>query len=167
MIAQHAKRIGLQIDVVEQERTLMEKRRDGNELQTILWANDGTDMIYSFPPHALPIRPDNFIGPEIGKWYASNGATGTKPEDPQMLKALELFRGAFGLETEGRINAEKEIWKILVEEAYSIGTVGLSPAVMGVRVVKNTMGNQPARIFNGSSTLSPAQARPETYYFKR
>ena len=37
---------------------------------------------------------------------------------------------------------------------------------MGVRVVKNTMGNQPSRIFNGASTLLPAQARPEIYFFK-
>jgi len=166
MISQHVKAIGIQIDVVEQERTLMERRRDGNELQTILWANDGTDMIYSFPPHALPIRPDNFIAPEIGKWYASNGAAGTKPEDPQMLKALELFRGAFGLEMEGRINAAKEIWKILAEEAYSIGTVGLSPAVMGVRIVKNNLGNIPARQMNAFHCRTPGSSHPPTYFFK-
>ena len=58
MIAQHVKKIGIQIDVLEQERTLMERRRDGNELQMVIWANDGSELIYSYPPHALPIRPD-------------------------------------------------------------------------------------------------------------
>jgi hypothetical protein len=37
---------------------------------------------------------------------------------------------------------------------------------MGVQVVKNNLGNQPGRIVSGSSTLFPAQARPETYFFK-
>ena len=65
MIAQHLKRIGIQIDVVEQERTLMERRRDGNELQTVLWANDGSEMLYSFPPHALPMRPGRLHGEPV------------------------------------------------------------------------------------------------------
>ena len=30
----------------------------------------------------------------------------------------------------------KEIWKIIVEQTWSIGTVGQSPAFMGVRLVK-------------------------------
>ena len=61
-----------------------------------------------------------------------------------MLKALDMFRAAFGQDDAERIKTAKEIWKILVEETYSIGTVGLSPAVMGVRVVKNNVGNMPS-----------------------
>ena len=78
-----------------------------------------------------------------------------KPEDPQLLKALDLFRSGPGLEEAERIKQIQEIWKILAEEAYSIGTVGLSPAVMGVRIVKNNVGNSRP----GSSTVSTA-ARP-------
>jgi peptide/nickel transport system substrate-binding protein len=166
MVAQHVKKIGIQIDMVEQERTLMEKRRDGNDLQMVIWQNDGSEQIYSYPPHALPIRPDVFMGPEIGKWYASNGAQGTKPEDAQMLKALDMFRGAFGQETAERTQTAKEIWKLLVEETYSIGTVGLSPAVMGIRVAKNTLGNIPARQMNAMHCRTPCSSHPPTYFFK-
>jgi peptide/nickel transport system substrate-binding protein len=166
MIAQHLKRIGIQIDVLEQERTLMERRRDGNELQTVLWANDGSEMIYSFPPHALPMRPDVFMGPLYGRWYASGGSQGKKPEDPQMLKALETYRAAFGLPDAERVNAAKEIWKILVEETYSIGTVGLSPAVMGVRIVKNNLGNVPSRQMNAMHCRTPCSSHPTTLFFK-
>jgi peptide/nickel transport system substrate-binding protein len=166
MMAQHVKKIGIQLDVVEQERTLVERRRDGNELQTVLWQNDGSEMLYSYPPHALPIRPDVWMGPEIGRWYASGGSQGTKPEDPQLLKALEMFRGAFALPDAERISTAKEIWKLLVEEAYSIGTVGLSPAVMGVRIVKNTMGNVPSRQMNAMHCRTPCSSHPPTLYFK-
>jgi hypothetical protein len=123
-------------------------------------------MLYAFPPHALPVRPDNFMGPLIGRWFASGGSQGKAPEDPQMAKALELFRGASGLDDDGRINSAKEIWKILVEETYSIGTVGLSPAVMGVRIVKNNMGNVPERQMNAFHCRTPCSSHPPTFYFK-
>jgi peptide/nickel transport system substrate-binding protein len=166
MMAQHLKKIGIDLNVVEQERTLVERRRDGNELQTVLWQNDGSEMIYSYPPHALPVRPDVWLGPEIGRWYASGGSQGTKPEDPQMVKVLEMFRGAFALPDAERVNTAKEIWKLLVEETYSIGTVGLSPAVMGVRIVKNTMGNVPGRQMNAMHCRTPCSSHPPTIYFK-
>jgi peptide/nickel transport system substrate-binding protein len=166
MMAQQVKRIGIQLDVVEQERTLVERRRDGNELQTVIWQNDGSEMLYAYPSHALPIRPDVWMGPEVGRWYASGGSQGTKPEDPQLLKALEMFRGAFAQPDAERVSTAKEIWKILVEETYSIGTVGLSPAVMGVRIVKNTMGNVPARQLNSVNYRTPCTSHPPTIYFK-
>ena len=39
--------------------------------------------------------------------------------------------------------------------------------VMGLRVVKTSMGNVPRRMFNGSSTLHPKQSKPETAFYKR
>ena len=166
MVAQQWRRIGIQLDPVEVERSLAERRRNANESQLGIWANDGSELLYGYPNHALPIAPTVFMGPEIGKWYTSNGAQGMKPEDPQLLKALELFRGAAGQEDAERIKTAQEIWKILAEECYTIGTVGLSPAVMGVRIVKNTLGNVPARQFNGQHGRTPAACHPTTFFFK-
>jgi hypothetical protein len=47
-----------------------------------------------------------------------------------------------------------------------IGTVGLSPAFMGVRVVKNTMGNIPARQTNAQHVRTPNTSHPATFFFK-
>ena len=47
-----------------------------------------------------------------------------------------------------------------------IGTVGLAPGIMGLRVCKSNMGNVPQRMFNGSSTLHPKQSEPETAFYK-
>jgi len=166
MVAQQVKKIGLELDVIEQERSLAFKRRDGNELQIILWANDGSELLYAFPVHAIPVQPDSFIGPEIGRWYASGGERGIKPDwDPQLLKALELFAAAKGQTREESTKTAQEIWKILAEETWSIGTVGLSPAVMGVRVVKNNVGNVPARQFNGQHGRTPCSSHPTTLFF--
>ena len=83
-----------------------------------------------------------------------------------MLKALEMFRAASGQDDAQRIKTAQEIWKILAEETYTIGTVGLSPAVMGVRIVKNNVGNVPARQMNGQHARTPCSSHPTTLFFK-
>jgi peptide/nickel transport system substrate-binding protein len=166
MIAQQWKVIGIQLDAPEVERSLNEKRRTANENQLEIWANDGSELLYGFPNHALPINNGALMGPEIGKWFASNGAQGMKPEDPELVKVLDMFRSGTGLEDAERTKRIQEIWKILAEETYSIGTVGLSPAVMGVRIVKNNVGNSPSRQFNGQHGRTPTAMMPCTMYFK-
>ncbi len=39
-----------------------------------------------------------------------------------MLRAFDLFREAFGATEEKRVNNAKEIWRIAVEQMWSIGT---------------------------------------------
>ena len=129
--------------------------------------NGGTELLYLFPRHAIPVDPtEAFMGPEWAKWYASNGAQGEKPDDPNMLKILELYRGAAGQKAEQRIETAKEIWKILIDQQYSIGTVGQSPALMGVRLVSNKLGNIPDRNCIAQHCRTPGGAHPETWYYK-
>jgi peptide/nickel transport system substrate-binding protein len=167
MIKQQWKKIGVDVDVKELERTLAFTRDNNNENQIITWANDGSEMIYLFPRHALPVdAAESHMGMAFAKWYATNGAAGKKPDDPEMLKAMDLFRAANGQSDEDRIKAAKEIWKIIVEQEWSIGTVGQSPAFMGVRIVKNNMGNIPERQVNAQHVRTPHSSWPETFYFK-
>jgi peptide/nickel transport system substrate-binding protein len=53
-----------------------------------------------------------------------------------------------------------------VDEQYSIGTVGLSPATMGVRIVSNKLGNIPARQTNAQHARTPCSSHPATFYYK-
>src|SRR5439155_1277280 len=131
-------------------------RDNGSENQMITWANDGSEMIYLFPRHALPVdAAEAHMGMAFAKWYASRGTAGKKPDDPEMLRAMDLFREAFGASEENRVKNAKEIWRIAVEQMWSIGTVGQSPAVMGVRIVKNNMGNVPDRTVNAQHARTP------------
>jgi hypothetical protein len=58
------------------------------------------------------------------------------------------------------------MWKTVIEEVHVIATVGLSPAAQGTRIVKNTMGNIPTRMYNSPDGKTPAISRTPTYYFK-
>jgi peptide/nickel transport system substrate-binding protein len=106
------------------------------------------------------------MGQPFARWYASRGAAGKKPDDPEMLRAMDLFKEAFGAPEDKRVANAKEIWRIAVEQMWSIGTVGQSPAVMGVRIVKNNMGNVPDRQLNAQHVRTPYSSQPITFYFK-
>ncbi len=167
MIKEQWKKIGIQADVKEHERSLFFTRVASNQHQIAIWANDGSEVLYLFPRHALPVDPAECnLGRPIAVWYASGGTQGKAPKDPQMLKALEMFRSANGKKVQERYKIAQEIWKILVDQVYSIGTVGQSPATMGVRVVSRKMGNIPSREINAQHCRTPGTSQPSTFYFK-
>ena len=167
MIKQQWKKIGVDLDIKELERNLAFTRDSNNENQIITWANDGSEVLFLFPRHALPVdAAEAHMGMAFAKWYASNGASGKKPDDPEMIRAFDLFRAAYGMNEEDRTKAAKELWKIIVEQQWSIGTVGQSPAFMGVRIIKNNMGNIPTRQINAQHVRTPHSSWPETFYFK-
>lgn len=167
MIKQQWKEIGIDVNVKETERNIAFGMTTNNEHQILTWANDGSEMLYLFARHALPIDPNEcHMGMAFAKWYASNGEQGTKPSDPEMLRAFDLYREAFGLDEAGQIKNAQEIWKIVVEQQWSIGTVGQSPAFMGVRIVKNNVGNIPQRQVNAQHARTPCTSQPITFFFK-
>jgi peptide/nickel transport system substrate-binding protein len=166
MIREQWKKIGIQADVKEHERSLAYRRRDANEHQIHVDVHWGTENMFSHSMGTLfPFDATSAVGPLYGKWYASRGATGKEPP-ARIREVMEAYREAFSVPEQEHIELGKKVWRIATEEQWTIGTVGLSPAVMGVRVAKVTIGNMPSRQFNGSTTLSPGQSRPETFFFK-
>jgi peptide/nickel transport system substrate-binding protein len=167
MVADQWRAVGIQADVKDTERSLAMTRTEANEHQIMVWNNGGTELLYLFARHAIPVDPTQaFMGPEYAKWYASNGEQGREPDDPNMLKIFELYGGAAGQKSEQRIETAKEIWKILIDQQYGIGTVGQSPALMGVRLVSNKLGNIPSRNCIAQHCRTPGGAHPETWYYK-
>ena len=55
MIKQQWKKIGIDVDIKETERNLAFGKTAKNEHQIITWANDGSEMLFLFARHALPV----------------------------------------------------------------------------------------------------------------
>lgn len=159
--------IGIFANVVEMERGLATQKRDSNQLQIFLWQNDGTDELYLYPYHAIPVDPTSGTGPAYGAWYASGGAAemSIEPTDAKVKEVLDLFSKGLRATPEERVTIGQEIWKIITDEVWTIGTVGQSGAFMGVRVVNNDMGNTPSRLFNIQAGQTPNINRPATFFF--
>jgi peptide/nickel transport system substrate-binding protein len=163
MVAQQWRKIGIQADVKDTERNLAVTTNLNNETQVYVWGA-GTEDLFLFPRHELPVEPiEPFTGPLYAKWYASNGELGTKPTDPDLLKAMELLRSGAGVEEGPRMEIGKQIRKLIVDNQWVIGTVGFVP---NVRVISNKMGNVPERISWRSRCRTPGATHPSTYYFK-
>ena len=166
MVADQWKRIGLQADVKEVERSFAERRIQANEHQIAVRATDGTeDMFAHDPSNMFPAHGRAMGGPLYGTWFASVGTQGTEPP-PRMKEMFEKYRRAYGVPEAERIQLARDCWKICVEELFVIGTVGLSPSTTGVRVVKQTLGNVADRQLNSASHKSPGPGMPEQFYFK-
>ena len=166
LVKQDWAKVGVFANVVEQERNLVTGRRDSNELPVFVWQNDGTDELFTYPAHAIPVVPFAGTGPAFGAWYSSGGTQGIEPTNPSVIKVQELFTQGLNATPEERVKIGQEIWKIITDEVWTMGTVGQSGAFMGVRVVKNNMGNIPSRHFNIQAGQTPNISRPATFYFK-
>ncbi len=102
----------------------------------------------------------------IGDWYSSGGTAGIEPPaDGSVATVLDMFSEGLKATPEERVTIGQEIWKIITDEVWTIGTVGQSGAFMGVRVVKDNMGNIPSRQFNIQAGQTPNISRPSTFYF--
>jgi peptide/nickel transport system substrate-binding protein len=167
MLREQWKKIGIQVDVKELERSLATQRRNANEHQIHAEITWGTENMFGHHMGALfPVDGSSSIGPLYGKWFASGGMQGKEPP-PRMRELMAKFSQALGVPEEERVQLAKEVWKIAVDEVWAMGAVGLSPVITGVRVVKTTMGNIPARLSNGAAAHSPGNNLPQTYYWKQ
>ena len=166
MVADQWRKIGIQADVKEMERGLGFAKQTNNEHQLFVWNNGGTELLYLFPTWAVPVIPGAAFAPDYAAWYSSGGKQGTKPDDPNILKIFDLYTEASSLQADGRNKNAQEIWKILVDQQYGIGTVGQSPAGLGVRLVSNKLGNIAGRVCNAQHCRTPGNSHPETWYFK-
>ncbi|MEM7030733.1 MAG: ABC transporter substrate-binding protein [Chloroflexota bacterium] len=158
--------IGIFANVAEQERGLVMTRRGNNDLPIFLWQNDGTDELFTYPFHAIPVTGASGTGPAYGVWFASGGEQGIEPTDEAVLKIQQMFKEGLLATPEERVALAKEMWALITDEVWTMGTVGQSGAFMGVRVVKDNMGNIPSRQLNIQAGQTPNISRPSTFFFK-
>jgi len=165
MVAAQWRAIGIEANVVEVERGLGSNRVSGNEYQLWAWSNDTTETLFT-AIHALPISTSPASqNPLMGLWYDTNGEQGVAPPE-RIQEAMALYRQGASVPPEERGELGKAIWKTIVEDVVQIGCVGLSPALMGVRVVNNRLGNAPQRQFNSTVVRTPGGSLPETFFWK-
>ena len=166
MVAEQWKDIGIWADVVDEERSLFMNRAANNESQISVWTNGGTEILYLFPRHAIPVDPtEAFMGPAYAMWYVTGGEQGMEPTDPELLRIYDLYN-SLSSASEADVAANiQEIWRILVEQQYGIGTVGQSPALFGVRIVTNDLGNVPDRTCIAQHCRTPGGQQSVQLYF--
>jgi peptide/nickel transport system substrate-binding protein len=167
MVAQHWRRIGIVTDIKVLERRLAMLRIIEGHDQLTVWNNGGTESLYLYPRYALPVDVTIGMGSRrYADWFGSDGQRGQRPSEPEMIRAFQLLRDAAGQPEAERNRTAQEIWKLIVEQQWNIGIVGLSPASMGVRVVNERLENVPARTCISQQCRTPWGAHPEQWFYR-
>jgi peptide/nickel transport system substrate-binding protein len=167
MIIQQWKAIGIAADAKLLDRSLFYTRVRNDDNQMSIFSNNGSESLFLLPSPVLPIDPQSSQGGAgHARWFASNGALGVQPEDPSMLKAYDLLRSAPGLPEAERTKIAQDIWKLAVDNVWTIGLVGQSPNYMGTRVVNAKLENVPERVCISQHCRTPWSGHPEQWYYK-
>jgi peptide/nickel transport system substrate-binding protein len=106
------------------------------------------------------------IGPLYSRWLSSGGKEGVEPTEP-LKKIMHLIDTARTVGRDGQIKAAKDLFRIWADNAYEIGTVGLTPMVQGVVVVNSKMHNVPKALANDWPLRTPGDGRPEQFFFSK
>ena len=119
----------------------------------------------------MPTRTNNYpglIGIPYAKWRATDGADGVEPPDQLMIKEGWALLDAGLVETDEaeRIRIAQEIYKLHVDQVWSIGVVGFGLAIYGMYLANDNLGNVPARILNTLDQRAPSNALPPAFYWK-
>ena len=164
LMKNHWSAIGIWADLKIQERSLFETESRANKHQIAFWSNGGASALWLYPRHVLPVNlVEAYMGPDIARWYNSDGEEGTPPPYPEMVRALELFQEGYGVGSEERNLLAQEIWMLVVDEVWQMGTVGQGA---GMAITSNRMGNVPRRQCPAQHCRTPATSHPPTWYFK-
>ena len=165
MVVEQWKKIGIRGEVQEMERGAATTRVQNNEHHIYFETQWGADNIYGHFPFIFPSDAGSPMGPLYGLWYASAGAKGKTPP-ARMRELMDKYRRSFGVKDAERTKMAKDLWKITLDELWTIPLVSNSPASQGVRVIKTNMGNIPERLWNSAVSDNPHVAHTETWYFK-
>ena len=165
MVVEQWRKVGIRGEVQEMERGAATTRVQNNEHHIYFETQWGADNIYGHSPLMFPSSGDSPMGPLYGLWYASAGAKGKTPP-ARMRELMDKYRKSFGVKDAERTRMGKEVWKIALDELWTIPVVSNSPASQGVRVIKTNMGNIPERLWNSAVSDNPHIAHTETWYFK-
>ena len=163
---QLGRNIGIKMVVKVFERSLLFQKVAANELQLPVWSVGDNDDLFLNAIHTVPVQTILNYAPKVAQWTTSGGQEGEAPTG-KIKEMLDLFDKAKGVPAEERIELAKEVFSLLCDNVFVMGTVGQSPALMGVWVVSNDLGNVPMEVPFSTPSQTPGNAMPEQWYFKK
>ena len=163
LLVNHWNDVGLNIKLRIEGETYYSTRATNNEHHLSMWFSGGSENPWTYPIMTIPVS-DSTFAPLIGKWHLFEGQKGVAPSG-DLKRLLEIFYEGNRLPKSMRRELGKELWKIHSDNLYVIGTVGQSPAMNGVVVVRNNFRNVPDVAPNSATLQSPGIARPEQFFF--
>ena len=157
--------VGIKAHVEVRERALHFQMRPANELMVEIWNEDTTGFPFSGQPKMDPRSdPALTFAPQVRTWYLTGGEEGVEPA-PEIAQVVDIIDEAKISGRERQIELAQELFRIWADNAWEVGTVGLTPMIQGVVVVNQNLRNVPETAGNDWPLRTPGDTRPEQYFF--
>jgi peptide/nickel transport system substrate-binding protein len=155
--------IGLQPEIKSMDRALFWERAIGNQVQMAVWGMDRGLEPFVDPIYLLPFDNRSWWAPNWGVWYHEAGASGEEPTG--LAREAQVLYDEFKATVDNTRQVEigKQIVQMHAENAWTIGTVGMTPSIV---VVKNTFRNVPEETTTDWIFMSPGNLDPFQFFFK-
>ncbi len=164
LVAENWNAIGLKTSIKSMTRDIYWPRATGNEVMIATWGTDRGLVPMVDPVYQFPFDERSWMGPSFGIWYKSGGAEGEEPP-AHFKEAMDLYdQYRTTVDPEQQVQIGKDIVRLSTEQLFTIGTVGMSPALV---IAKNNFHNvilDPSFVSDWI-IMSPGTQDPSHFYF--
>ncbi len=160
-------KVGVDIQVKNEDRALFYSRKDANEHEAAIWGGDGglRDGLLD-PRWYFPFNNESLMGQAWRYWYNPPGQLLLQPEEPpaEIKKQMALYDQIKGTVDEAKqTQYMKELIEIAADQFYCFGIVLPPP---GYGLAKNTLKNVPQKRFAAWLFQDPAVTNSSAYFFE-
>jgi peptide/nickel transport system substrate-binding protein len=155
--------VGIDMQLVVEDRTLFYDRKAANQHDAGIWGGDGGLEVILEPRWYFPFSNESIYG-EAWQYWFNNPSDERAEEPPDAVKQqMDLYNQLKATaDAEGQNAIMTQILDIAAEQFY---VIGIALPANGYGIVKNTLHNVPPQILQAYLYPSPAPTNPETYYY--
>ncbi len=158
--------LGLKTSIKTMTRDIYWPRATGNEVMIATWGTDRGLVPMVDPVYQFPFDERSWMAPSFGIWYKSLGEQGEEPTDAfkEAMALYDEYRAT--VDAERQVEIGKELVRLSSENLWTIGTVGMAPAVV---IAKNDFRNviMDDTFVSDWIIMAPGTQDPSHYYFDR
>jgi peptide/nickel transport system substrate-binding protein len=168
LVEQQWRQVGVDVQVKNEERSLLYTRKNANEHDAVVWGGSGGlgyEIILD-PRHYFPFSDESNFAQAWSIWYNPGGNPRTQPEEPPAApkQQIELYRQ---LEAAADPAKQQELMKQILNIAQEqFWLIGISLPTNGYGLVKNNMKNVPKSMPGAWLWPTPNPSNPPQYFFE-
>jgi peptide/nickel transport system substrate-binding protein len=167
LIQGYWRKVGVDMQVKAEDRSLFITRKNANEADALAWGGDGglRDALLA-PLYYLPFDTDSLFAAAWATWFRPRADAKTAPEEPTSAAAkqqMDLYRQ---LEATGDPAKQTELLRqILAIAAEQFWVMGISLPANGYGIAKNTLKNVPKSMPSAWLYPDPGPTNTMQYFF--
>jgi peptide/nickel transport system substrate-binding protein len=164
MIAKYWQAVGVDVQAKPEDRSLLYTRKDGNDLDAMIWGGEGGMGPTLDPRNFFPYSTESAYAVAWARWYG--GARDDTAEEPpaEVKKIMAAYDTVLTTPTyEGQIKAMNDLLQMSADYFFCIGVTTPAPSY---GIVKNNMQNVPKQMISGWQYPTPAPVNTFTFFFQ-